>query len=71
MSDHIERHHSQVKRLAALAESRHVASVACHRAASATRTVEDRIVYEEMARRIAEEAEALKRRLAIWKQPAA
>ena len=66
--EHTDLHCEQLRQLA---EKRHAASMSCHRLASAARTVEDRILYEEMARRIDEEAAALKRRMQSWKPPAA
>ena len=71
MSDAVEHTDPRCEELRQLAQERHSASIACHRIASAARTVQDRIVYEEMARRFAEEAAALKRRMQNWKPPAA
>ena len=67
MSGDAENADLQCEHLRKIAERRHAASVACHRIAATARTTEDRIVYEEMARRIAEEAAALKRRMSAWK----
>lgn len=69
MPGNVENTDLHCEQLRQLAEQRHAASMSCHRLASAARTIEDRIVYEEMARRIAEEAAALKRRLQTWKVP--
>ena len=55
------------ERLRQLAERRHAASLACRRLADSARTMDDRIVYEEMARRIADEATALRQRMQAWR----
>jgi len=53
-------------RLRELAARRHEASIACRRLASEARTAEDRILFEEMARRTAEAAASLDRQMAVW-----
>ena len=70
MSGTVEDTNPHCEQLRALAEQRHAASMSCHRIAATARTIEDRIAYEEMARRMEEEAAALKRRMHAWKSPA-
>jgi len=71
MSGNVENADLRCEQLRELAERRHAASVACHLLASAAKTAEDRILYEEMARRTAEEAEKLERTVSAWRTQAA
>ena len=57
-------HYERSERLTALAEHRHAATAACHRLAASAKTPEDRARHAETARRSADEAAALERRLA-------
>lgn len=66
MSTQFETTTPQCARLRELAEQRHEASIACRRLASEARTAADRIVFEEMARRSAESAAALDRKIEAW-----
>jgi len=66
MAMEVERANLHCARLRELAERRHEASIACRRLASEARSAEDRILFEEMARRTAEAAASLDRQMAAW-----
>ena len=68
MSRDVEGTSFHCEKLKKMAEQRHAVSISCRHRASTARTIADRIVYEEMARRFAEQAGALRKQLAIWKR---